>query len=283
MEDGIYKGIPEQDYFDLPRFSKSMVGPLLKSGRHLQEYLRNGIGGSGVRMGSLVDCLVLSPEEFDIRYALTPPTYTDSKGEEKLWNYQSKSCREFRDELESRGVTVITPEDYHKAQQIKKSLEESKTASGLLDGDTQVSLLWTDPETGVPCKGRIDVLGESIVDLKTSSGLVDVNSFRQSLYKFKYHVQAFAYQEGYSILTGEQKGFDFVAVETADPFGVGCYSIREDSLMLGEMEWRKALRKYAQILDTGIYEGYPDVLELIDVPAWALKPIYEGEEEGLIL
>jgi len=283
-EPGIYEGMSEEEYFADDSFSKSQVTACLKSGKHLVSYKQNGISGKALETGKLVDTLLLTPEEYTTRFIMAPETYENTKGEIKPWDYRSPVCQEWKARASSSGRVVITYEDKHNADRICESVKSYKTACELLDGVSQVSMFWVDAETGVPCKGRLDILrpGTAITDLKTSSRDVDLKSFQKDMYNFKYHVQAFAYTEGYEILTGEKVGFDFVAVETAEPFGVGCYSIREDSLLLGEMEWRKALRRYAEYLEKG-FDGYPDVLQLIDVPAWALKPIFDGDPDDLIL
>jgi hypothetical protein len=281
---GLHEGIPFADYLNIKAFSKSMVGEILKSPAHLKHRLDNSLQTKSLSLGSLVDCLVLEPETFDSTYVMAPGTYINGKDAIVKWDYRSTKCREWRDKQELSGKTVVTKDQIDEAKIVAGGIT-GDIAKALLSGKTQVSALWYDPLHGVPCKARYDVLNETnITDLKTSSSNATSNDFSREALKYKYHVQSAAYLESYEQIMGEPlNAFNFVVVETKAPFQVGCFALRPDSIMLGQMLWEKALGIYKECMKTGEWPGYPDVLIEIDVPAYALKPIEEGFVEDIIV
>ena len=51
----------------------------------------------------------MCPEDFDALFAVSPKTYKPAKGgEEKLWDYRSTSCQQWRDTMKNDGFTVIS-------------------------------------------------------------------------------------------------------------------------------------------------------------------------------
>lgn len=278
---GVYEGMSEEEYFEDESFSKSQVEYILKSPQHLEAYRKTGRTSKAFEDGKLIDTLILTPEEFTSRYEIEPATYMNSKGILSAWTYKADYCKEWRDKIQEKGISVISQDQLEKAKTIRDSVMLNSTAMELLEGIPQVSLFWVDNETGVPCKGRIDVLrAGGMTDLKSTTDATK-NAFRRAIDNFKYHVQAFAYTDGYETITTEKIGFDFIAVEKELPYYVKCYSLREDSLLVGEYWWKKALRKYAEYLEKGIEEE--SGLELIEIPLYSLKVLDCGEEEDLIL
>lgn len=66
-------------------------------------------------------------------------------------------------------------------------------------GEPQVSIFWTDEETGVPCKARLDYLKpRAIVDLKSIGneiGLPIEKACYRAVANYRYHIQAAFYLE----------------------------------------------------------------------------------------
>jgi len=281
---GFHEDIPFKEYLKIEAFSKSQVGEILKSPKHLRVRLDKPIETSSLTLGSLIDCLLLEPETFASTYIVAPATYINGKDEVKAWNYNATVCKEWRTKQEMSGKVVITTQLLNDAQTAKDSVT-GDIAKVLLSGKKQVTALWYDPIHGVPCKARYDVLNDgNITDLKSSSADATANSFSREALKYGYHIQAAAYLESFEQITGEPLAvFNFVVVETKEPHQVGCFTHREDSIMLGKMYWEKALGIYKECMESGEWPGYPDVLIAIDVPAYALKPIEEGFVEDLII
>jgi len=269
---GIFINMPWEEYQSLNAFSKSMVGPALRSGAHLDWYIHGPRKETtSIAFGSLVDCLLLEPELFDERYVIRPETYEGPKGEVKPWNANAKVCKEFLTDAKCRGSSVISRADYVKAEKTAESVRAHPTAGpAVRDGLSQVSLVWEDAETGVLCKGRLDLKnGSSILDLKTSRD-GSRESFSRDIANFGYHVQAGAYLEGLRVLGEAADEFLFVVVETSDETecpAVVVYRIEPESAVAGLYKFRRALRSVAKWLDKGV-TGYTTETLALGVPQW---------------
>ena len=286
---GMHLGIPFDDYLKIKAFSKSMVGEMEKSPAHCKYRKDQPITTKSLSLGSLVDCMLLEPEEYAKTYIVAPATYINAKEEIKTWGYRAKYCVEWRDKQTGRGKTVITAKERDEAKAIVAGIT-GDISKKLLSGTTQVTALWFDPLHGVPCKARYDVLNDqdpadvNITDLKTTSSPATPESFKREMLKYKYHVQAAAYLESYEQIKGvEMKVFNFVVAETTPPYLSQSFTIRPDSIMLGQMQWERACGKYKECMDSGEWPGYPDTLIAIDVPAYALGPIETGFPEDIII
>jgi hypothetical protein len=275
---GVYEDIPFDEYLQIPYLSKSLVSAVLKSPAHARALLENPKKSQALELGSYIDDLLLG----DIsKYVPEPEFYFDDKGNKKPFTLKSSKCREMKARWELEGKGMVKKDYIEIGEAIKKNISNNATASQLLTGKKQVTIIWDEPTTGCRLKGRIDVLGDGfITDLKTTRD-ASTDAFRRSMLLFGYHIQAAMYVDGYEFLTGDLLPFNFVAVETEPPFGIKSYSIREDSLMLGRMKYRKAAEIWKQCEESGNWPGYEEGIELIDVPPYALKPLYDGEEEPL--
>jgi hypothetical protein len=80
----------------------------------------------GMKWGSLVDCLALTPERFKDSYRVQPENYCNLPAKmivtdafEGEWNGKLKVCREWKADREQEGFTVLTPEQFKEANQFK--------------------------------------------------------------------------------------------------------------------------------------------------------------------
>src|SRR5690349_13719147 len=58
--------------------------------------------------GKLVHRFLLEPEIGAAGIVVRPETYTNDKGEEKLWHTGAKACKEWNTARESEGKTIIS-------------------------------------------------------------------------------------------------------------------------------------------------------------------------------
>ena len=87
-------------------------------------------------------------------------------------DYRTTKAREARDAARAAGLVPLLPYQFDIVRAIAGSIRAHPIASeAFRDGEAEVTLIWSDPETGIPCKARPDYLpahGRWIVDLKTS-------------------------------------------------------------------------------------------------------------------
>lgn len=279
MKPGIYYNIPFEEYKTWPGVHKSQFRSILKSGLHFRYEEDNGEKDTDVKIfGNLVDTLLLEPELFDIRYSVIPGTYSSEKGE-KSWNWNAKACQKWREEL-SCGSVAVKRGDVERAQNIVSAIKSHPVASRWLCGAfTQVSLCWTDPETDLPCKGRVDVLNNGqITDLKITDN-PHPSAFSKIVNNFLYHAQGAFYHDGFLLAQGIELSegptlpFSFIVAEAEPPHDVVAYNLGPESFDCGRIVYREALNKFKEMKETGEYYGYSNVAEEIEIPLWARNKI----------
>lgn len=97
---------------------------------------------------------------------------------------------------------------------------------GYVFSAVEQAVFWTDPVTGLPCKGRIDAVTQRhdgqtmLIDLKTTM-CKSPNEFYDTFVKYGYDRQAAYYVDGYATAYSvPPPRFVFVGVQKAKPFGV---------------------------------------------------------------
>lgn len=279
IKPGVYEKVSFEDYLSWPCFHKSMVASALRSTKHLEHYIESEKKASKVMdFGSLVDCMLLEPDIFSTHFTERPETYPDSKtGVQRKWNNNAGFCKEWNENARVQNLTIYSKDDYDKALKMVKNCSEHRTASEWLkDAKTQVAIVWEDPDTGILCKARIDILKKDrMVDLKTTSN-ASCYEFNRTINSMLYHVQAAIYTEGWSVLhDGELLKWNFIVIESDAPHCVATYELNSESILIGNHLFKKAIRKYKDYLASGP-TGYSDFVEEIEIPQWAMNLVEEN-------
>ncbi|NBQ14365.1 MAG: hypothetical protein EBU31_07080 [Proteobacteria bacterium] len=162
-------------------------------------------------------------------------------------------------------------------------MKASKAAAGLLRmaNVREVSVFATDPVIGLPIKARLDAWapgdrGEFIVDIKTTSGLASRSEFERTLASYGYGAQAAFYMRVARAAGLKVSEFIFIAVETSDPYGVGCYALDEEIVALFEPEVDRAIEAWAVAKRGGVFRAYPDEVQKLGAPKWLRRQLEEG-------
>ena len=194
-------------------------------------------------------------EAFRTEYAVAPVIDRRTKDGREEW----------ADFLErSAGKTVISQDDFIQICDMRKAVMEHSEAPTLLSGEHEQSYVWTDTETGLDCKIRLDCLTEwqkrpVIVDYKTVSSCED-GMFERECRKFGYKIQAGMYTEGLLMATNfvTDAGFMFVAQEKTPPYAVRVYNCDPGFIEQGNREFHELLRWYKMCQETDCWPGYED-------------------------
>lgn len=274
---GIYKDVPFAEYLAWDAISNSRISMAIRSLMHFRDGAFKGPSPT-LRLGTFIHCGALEPLSIAMRYAVMPPYEKDprnvTKGGERSTSKATTFYRQMEEQFRqaNAGKELVEQSDYDTLIGISKSLAKSQRAAEFLSerGDSEVSILWIDDETQLPCKARIDHLNSGINDLKTCA---DALKFPKSIATYGYHRQGAHYQEGLAVLTGEEKPFRLIAVETTPPYGVRAAALNEDAIETGRSEVRKALLAIARAKDTGDWPGYEDP------SSWCLPSYYGGGDE----
>ena len=210
---------------------------------------------AAMRLGSLVHCAVLEPDELTTRYGVCPSRTT-------------KAGKEQAAAMQAAGIEAVTSSDMELALAMAGAVRSHQAAAALLrSGAAEQSFWWDDAPTGMRCKCRPDWLnGTTVVDLKTTTDASPAG-FAKSVANFRYHVQANHYLAG---LAAER--FVFIAVEKSYPYAVGVYELDADAMQCGEELRRNDMQTIADCRAILEWPGYDNSIKTISLPKWALNP-----------
>src|SRR5690606_31969461 len=97
-------------------------------------------------------------------------------------------------------------------------------------------------------------------------------TFSRSLLNYGYHIQAAMYLDGITTIEDQPfNDFVFIVVEKSPPYLVSIFQLEPLSLDIGRMEYRQALRDFAEYQANGGWAGYPMEIQEVGLPAWEIK------------
>ena len=236
-----------QERYGKPHLSYSSLKYALGDMRQFEKYMRREMfkESDALRFGSLYDCLLLTPN-------LAPDQYIVMDEEELIKGIKARNIKAtkeykervktFQDTAKDSGRTVVTSEDWQKAEDMISRLDDE----GLLDrvltgGESQVE--FNEDVDGVPLKGFIDYLHPDYVCDSKSSRSMD--KFRYDVNSFCYDIQAYIY----TLVTGRSE-FYWLVQEKTDPYYPGVVKCTDKTLFAGEMKFNEALSNIQQWLET---------------------------------
>lgn len=230
--------------------------------------------------GSLIDCLLTSPEMFGELYAVQPDRYTNDDGDQKPWNNNAKVCRAWNQEQGQMHREITTAKAVMECRKAIARLREDELVTAWLDAcDCQVWVAseWHDEATGlvVPCKALLDFVPR--LDTEFRKCLGDFKSTKSAApmpwqrwcFQAGYHTQAAFYADQFIAATGEDRNtWCFIVQENYAPFQPGKRMLSQDFLTLGRATYTQMLANYCQCLKSGRWPGYDDTDESIQ--GWSL-------------
>jgi len=247
------------EYHRHPAISKSGLDQIAKSPAHFQLY-RNTPKESTTDMdiGTAFHSLLLEPEKFD--------------SDILVCDASTRSTKIYKDlSAANPDKTIIMRDEKIMLDGMRKSFEANTTVNGLLGSSlVEKSFFWTDKETGVECRCRPDIIfnGHILIDLKSTR---DARGFSRSAAEYRLHVQSAFYMTGFQAVTGvSPKEFLFITVEKSAPHGVITYRADDSFLKSGFEAMRRDLNLYAACLKTDIWPCYPESIQDLKLPVWAV-------------
>lgn len=133
-------------------------------------------------------------------------------------------------------------------------------------GESELSLFWTDKETGILLKCRPDFLPydcQLVPDYKTADS-VNPQTFYSAFIKYGYHIQAAMYRDGIKAVTGiDVDSFFFIPQEKEPPYITQVYFPDMNLVNYGEKAMRKGINTYIECNEKGFWDTYSDkVIEM---------------------
>lgn len=199
-------------------------------------------------------------------------------------DWRTKAAKEARDSARFDGRIPLLPADYSQVQAMAAAIREHPLASALLDpdrGDAEQSLFWTDDETGIWRRARLDWLpaprpGRRMVvpDYKTADR-ADRESIRKAVASYGYHLQAAQYTRGVTALgLDDDPAFVFIFQEKNPPYLVNVVQLDDDAMQAGRDRMRLACEMFRDCTESGIWPGYESEfgeLPVISLPPWVTR------------
>jgi len=206
---------------------------------------------------------------------------------EKPWNGNANACRRWLTDICDVGREVVSADDLANACAMAAAVREIPDATEMLDGaDVEVTVVASDPQTGLLCKARIDVLkGHQLGDAKSSSRGLAWESAARTMKYYAYAGQAAFYRDLYDLATGEKPEvpmFRFLFAESDPPHCAAVYDLFDVQGAVSQewMDWGRSLyhsylQQVAYCLREGGWPGYnqpsasvpPESMELA-LPDW---------------
>lgn len=212
--------------------------------------------------GSLVDCLVWTPDKFDERFMVMPEINRRTKKGKKEYEELQRSCNK----------KLIRPEDYNLAKRIKAEIESNESSSRLIKEitESQKEIRWIDKETELPLIAVQDgACDDYIVELKTTRN-AESEAFSRDAFWLGYPLQCAMYVEA------TKKPFFYLVVEKEEPFGISVLKASSEYIEYGKKQLRSLLNDFKYCLNNNLWlKGYgwrtDRGYEFIELPSWAKK------------
>jgi hypothetical protein len=292
MEDGIYTDVTIEQYHEnKTHVSATTLKYAKESLKHYKWFLDGKIERekkSQFSFGNAFELALLAPSEYLEKVAVMPEA--DWFGEVMKGKPDTKTVRNtnlykaLRDEwmLNNKGKYVINdtgPESFETIEEMLSSCYQDSTIQDLIKNtEYQLSLFWTDEESGIKMKTRPDICKRNknvIVNLKTTLD-GSPQAFSKDIAKWEYALQAAIESQG-CLRTGLMDSVDkyfWLVVEKVAPFNATIYEFNERDLAAVYDNLRYVLSRIAKAQDQNIWPGYGDAADnqygilTAVMPAW---------------
>jgi len=176
--------------------------------------------------------------------------------------------------LANAGRQIVKAGEMAAALRVAEAVRSHRAASEALRGARcEDTIVWTDLETGIQCKARLDVYAPKrhIADLKGDAS-VDEFAFARRVGSNLYYAQLAWYQMGVEAATGDRVPCLLIPYETEEPHDVAVFEVSDDWLQPGHDLCRRLLREYAQAKRDGLWPGRYDGIRPLPAPPKWINP-----------
>jgi exodeoxyribonuclease VIII len=208
--------------------------------------------------GRLFHTALLEPERFAATYVVEPDfgdcRFKENKARRDGWR-ADHAHRELMSEHDAYTVRAMVA-----------AVREHRVASGLLsEGTAEETITWTDPRTGLACKGRIDWLRRRFVtDIKTTRRET-MGAFKRDIRELLYYSQVGWYTDG-AVAAGRLEDPEpplILGVQDVEPWDVMVVRVGGEDLDAGRAVWRMLLDRFAACVASDWWPGVaPEIVDL---------------------
>lgn len=165
---------------------------------------------------------------------------------------------------ENEGRSILLKEEENVGNKAIEVLNKHKIASTLNIGGTAEQTI-CGIINDVKIKVRADYLKDNaIIDLKTTSGSIDSDSIRSTIFKYGYHISAALYVDVANMHTDTEITEFILVFINKKNFEIGVCKIGKNLLQLGREEYLRAIEKYKKLDAEGFFsaEYEPGIIEI---------------------
>lgn len=215
--------------------------------------------------GRAYHCRVLEPERYAAEYAVAPD----------FGDMRSSASRARRDAwmAERPGVTVLSAATAAVIEEMHAALMRNGDIAELFaQGDTEVTVRWTDEATGVRCKARPDHWCRRrrvMADLKTAADAGEA-AFGRAVVRHGYDITHAHYTEGARACGEPVEKYVFVVQEKRRPYLAALYELDAAAEARGHEIRQRGLDCLAACLASNEWPGYPRGIQTLALPGWAI-------------
>jgi hypothetical protein len=266
---GLHRGISAEDYH-LPALgvvSKSALERLARSPAHYEAWVRGTSEDRetpALSFGKACHSAILEPEVFAEQYVVAPD-FGDCRKKE------NKAARDVW-KADHASATIIDSDSGAAMLGMIHAIAAHPLAGAMLTGgDAELTVTWTDAETGLSCKSRADYyVGKRrmVVDIKSTLDASE-RAFGRDCYKFNYGWQSVLYRLGFAAAGAPVDHFVFIAVEKSPPFAIGVYTLDEAWVAKSYERVRSLMGLMAECKRENLWPSYPVAIRTLELPSWA--------------
>lgn len=196
--------------------------------------------------------------------------------EEKVIYEISSKCTTKKNPPQPKGGILLSAHNANIVAGMAAGIRRNRTAMKLINSliHREVSIFWDG------MKSRLDGVADGefkgVIDLKSTRKYANEWDFSGEIQEWGIHIQGAHYTEAALIANLPCDDFLPIVVENFPPHECCVYKIGHESLVIGMKELVQLREKYFECKRTGIYPGYPDQIDEINLPRWKMK---QGENE----
>jgi len=259
--------MPNDEYHAGPGVSSSNLKDILRSPAHYR-YAPPKPASRAMDIGTAIHTAILEPDRFEAEYMVLScdnRTRSEYKQATKVHPPSRVLTAPEADKITGMQAAVYASD----------SARQHLTAAGL----REVSVFARDPETGVICRVRPDLVTSDLlmIDVKKCQD-ARPDEFARSAARFGYELSAALYCDVWYHATGQPlQAYALLAVEEEPPHGIGLYVLGDDWLERGRRLYREALQTYARCSEADEWPAYPDEPKVLTMPRWLQ---YQEQPDG---
>ena len=261
---GIVEAMDEELYHAHPALSSTGARLLLKSPAKFDYDRKHPRAGKrAFDLGHAAHAKVLGVGAGVVAYPdehLTPSGNVSTKAATLLWAEEQRAA----------GLTPVSPGEIDAVDAMAESVLAHPRARALFEAPGERELSVFADVDGVSVRARLDALvGDIGIDLKTTRKTADAEGFGREAADLGYHVQEAWYRAAMAAAGSPLSKFLFIVVEKEPPYLVGVNELDVIFQEMGKAAAAEARRRYRSGVETGVWPGYSNEIELASPPAWA--------------